>query len=756
MSEGNIPVPTRTDDQLVPVKARLPIGKSNLLMDLQRKQKNPIFLISLDILHNTNFFGAFTASTNVPSIYIQDLVIDFVKNLGYPEELQFVSNMYVNSLYQPWRSIMSLINQYLTDKTSSSDKPRHPVLKMLWGIVLRSNVDYAELLWEDEHNIHRRPGSPVHVTGDDFLLGNLKFIPKGEKDKVFGKSVLKELIMKTIQNSSYDQQYLEMVARKPTTKEGGHKNTASKADKPKNPKPVKKPAPAKQTKPMTEKSTTPTPSKKASKDKVMKVQKGKRSDRLVDEADEEPLPASEPPVDDDEYNLHRGIQMSLESFQPSVDGVAIREPASGVTRSLPVIEGKGKGIATDEQVTLSLLDLQKPKKKMDDTSVNVVRDTPSPADAKTGADTENSNKERTIELNEGQAGSEPGNTLESRPPPDEDQAGSNPGQRHVALAGLNPEPMHEDFVVIVYPKVHQILKHTTKEHVFLENLPSSSGTLSSMKNLDDAFTFGDQFINDKSLEDESGKAIVDTEVESMITVPIHQAYSSAPPLSTPIIDLTLPKPVSPPAQKPIFTTTTATTATTTTTTTLLPPPPPQQQSTTDTTLAARVSALEQICANFEKKHKLQDKTTQALSSMVFTLENHDLYSKIDNYVNETIKEAIQNALQALVHERFKELSEFEMKEILRDRMFKSGSYISQPKHATLYDALEVSMDRNNREEFIEATVKSYKRRRDDQDPPPPPPKDSDKSKKKGHDSDASASKQPQAQTSLAWKTSDIR
>ncbi|GJT90868.1 hypothetical protein Tco_1079713, partial [Tanacetum coccineum] len=71
MTKGNVPAPTRTDDQLVLVKARLAIRKRNLFMDLQKKQKNPIFLISLDILQNTNFFGAFTASANVPSIYIQ-------------------------------------------------------------------------------------------------------------------------------------------------------------------------------------------------------------------------------------------------------------------------------------------------------------------------------------------------------------------------------------------------------------------------------------------------------------------------------------------------------------------------------------------------------------------------------------------------------------------------------------------------------------------------------------------------------------
>ncbi|GKA41634.1 hypothetical protein Tco_0734294 [Tanacetum coccineum] len=189
--------------------------------------------------------------------------------------------------------------------------------------------------------------------------------------------------------------------------------------------------------------------------------------------------------------------------------------------------------------------------------------------------------------------------------------------------------MHEDSIDTVYPKVYESLKNTTEEH----------------------------FLNDKPTEEEPGKA----NVESMVTIPIHQASSSVPPLSTPIIDLTPPKPVSPLVQEL------------------------------------------KICANFEKKQKLQDKTTQALSSKVFTLENHDLYSKIDNYVNETVKEV--------------------------------------PEYKALYDALEVSIHRKNREEFVEATAKSRKRRHDDQDPLPPPPKDSDQSKKKRHDSDASALKQ---------------
>ncbi|GJR62212.1 hypothetical protein Tco_1504374 [Tanacetum coccineum] len=196
----------------------------------------------------------------------------------------------------------------------------------------------------------------------------------------------------------------------------------------------------------------------------------------------------------------------------------------------------------------------------------------------------------------------------------------------------------------------------------------------------------------------------------------HQASLSAPLLSLPIIDLTPPKPSSPPVQELIFIATT--------TTLLPPPPPPQQQIIIDPELAKYVSALEEIYANLVKKNKLQ--------------------------------EAVHNTHQAPIHERFRDLSEFEMKEILHDRMFESGSYKSHPEHITLYEALEASMDRENREEFNKEMAKSCKRCRDDQDPPPPPKKDSNQSKKKRYDSDTSASKQPPAQMSSTWKTSDTR
>ncbi|GJV05471.1 retrovirus-related pol polyprotein from transposon TNT 1-94 [Tanacetum coccineum] len=101
----------------------------------------------------------------------------------------------------------------------------------------------------------------------------------------------------------------------------------------------------------------------------------------------------------------------------------------------------------------------------DATSTKMVRETLSHADAESGGNSEKINSETDTEIL---------------------NVGSNSKQSHVALAGPNPEHMQDVFLATNYPKVHESLKHTTKEHVHLENPPSSSRTLSSMKNLEDS------------------------------------------------------------------------------------------------------------------------------------------------------------------------------------------------------------------------------------------------------------------------------
>ncbi|GJV83615.1 putative reverse transcriptase domain-containing protein [Tanacetum coccineum] len=358
MAEQNVPTqpPTRTDEQIVPRSQWLTIGKSNLLFNAQKIQKNPIFQISVDILSNTNFFQAFTASANVPAIYLQqfwntmkynektgvyscqvdeqwfdlsadllrkalaitpvipahpfelppsgNIVIDFVNELGYPEPVEIVSNIRVNYVYQPWRAILTLINQCLTGKNFCRHT-RNPVLQMLWGIVTQTNVDHAELIWEEftqgiqtffSHKA--RPQASERTQ----RIKKSQFVPKGESFEVFGMAIPDPLITESIQQSLLFIQsiwkWLLRIQRKPL-KETASCNLQQSVLHPKSPQPTIQ---VKQSKP------APSPTKKPSKRKLpQKVRKGKPTFQLVDEDDEA--------QQDDDPDLDLAKKLSLEAHQ---------------------------------------------------------------------------------------------------------------------------------------------------------------------------------------------------------------------------------------------------------------------------------------------------------------------------------------------------------------------------------------------------------------------------------------------------------
>nr|GFA37638.1 reverse transcriptase [Tanacetum cinerariifolium] len=83
------------------------------------------------------------------------------------------------------------------------------------------------------------------------------------------------------------------------------------------------------------------------------------------------------------------------------------------------------------------------------------------------------------------------------------------------------------------------LKLTVEEQVILEEPASSTRTLSSLQHLAKDLSFGDLLFNDKPFEADNEKTTTETKAESMVSVTIQQDTSSIPPMTTPIIDLTL-------------------------------------------------------------------------------------------------------------------------------------------------------------------------------------------------------------------------
>ncbi|GKB74567.1 hypothetical protein Tco_0935979 [Tanacetum coccineum] len=116
---------------------------------------------------------------------------------------------------------------------------------------------------------------------------------------------------------------------------------------------------------------------------------------------------------------------------------------------------------------------------------------------------------RSKTQDEGQAGSDPGKL-------DEGQAGPNPA--NVAESQPLPTPS-----VLAGPNLehsNENLKLIVDEQVILEELVSSTGTLSSLQHLAKEFSFGDQFLNDKPSEADNEKTTTDTEAKSMVSVTI--------------------------------------------------------------------------------------------------------------------------------------------------------------------------------------------------------------------------------------------
>nr|GEZ76776.1 hypothetical protein [Tanacetum cinerariifolium] len=207
----------------------------------------------------------------------------------------------------------------------------------------------------------------------------------------------------------------------------------------------------------------------------------------------------------------------------------------------------------------------------------------------------------------------------------------------------------------------------------------------------------------------------------MVNVLIQQALSLIPLQTSPIIDLSS-RLESPKAHQQFKATTTDTT---TTTTTMLPPPQALQQSTTEAMMVKRIGELEHIMADLIQVNK----------DMEERLDSHGSHipQQVSIAVSEVVMDAVDWAMQAPLRNRFRDLPEADMKEILHQRIWESESYKSHEDHMQLFEALEKSMNRDHSEKLAQDLAEARKKKKKScespktphgspsHQPPPPPP-----------------------------------
>ncbi|GJX70800.1 putative reverse transcriptase domain-containing protein [Tanacetum coccineum] len=162
----------RTYEESVPIYDQVRIGLNNYRIVLEKHQPYIIYKLCLLILKQYSFFNAFTGTTYVPEIYMQqfwhtvtynldtqtyfftlddqrfqvdaellrdalhitpkdhdhpfvkqpphDNIVSFIKNLGYPGSLEQVSKMQINSMRERSNIWMAILKEMMSDKIKAS------------------------------------------------------------------------------------------------------------------------------------------------------------------------------------------------------------------------------------------------------------------------------------------------------------------------------------------------------------------------------------------------------------------------------------------------------------------------------------------------------------------------------------------------------------------------------------------------------------------------------------------------------------
>ncbi|GKE07441.1 hypothetical protein Tco_1399459 [Tanacetum coccineum] len=188
------------------------------------------------------------------------------------------------------------------------------------GIQIKYNEKTGDIVVNvDEqcnNNIHRRPDSAVHHTGDDFYIRKSQVCPKDPPTKKPSKCKLPQKVRKG----------------KPTFQLVDEDDEAQQESIP----------------------------QEEGDDHDLELAK-----KLSLEAHQEKGEG-----EGDDANMERAIKLSLDpAFLPQgrapVRGVTIKDPVSETTSKLHEVVGKGKAVVTKEQVAHSLIDLSKKKRTTD-------------------------------------------------------------------------------------------------------------------------------------------------------------------------------------------------------------------------------------------------------------------------------------------------------------------------------------------------------------------------------------------------------
>ncbi|GJT22115.1 hypothetical protein Tco_0892052 [Tanacetum coccineum] len=202
------------DNALVALENRRVIGKCNMRINPGMKPKEPTYQVALDALARTTCYHAFLITTEVPVIYMHQFWATVTKHKSSYRfkidnkkfsvnvevfrdilniclrihEIEYITDVIVDHLHQPWRTFASIINKCLCGKkdlayqidnidSKKQDKMFYPRF---------TNIIIHHFLEKDK-TILMRNRMFMDTVKDDDLLGIMRFVTKHADTQVYGE-----------------------------------------------------------------------------------------------------------------------------------------------------------------------------------------------------------------------------------------------------------------------------------------------------------------------------------------------------------------------------------------------------------------------------------------------------------------------------------------------------------------------------------------------------------------------------------------
>ncbi|GKE35397.1 hypothetical protein Tco_1454719, partial [Tanacetum coccineum] len=189
------------DDALVAPKNRLMIRKCNQRLSSTLKSNEPTIQVALDALKLIPFYNAFEVSADVLKFEeppFEEETLPLIIDLGHTGDIKVLSDVNINHMHQPWRSLAAIINKCLSGKTTRLERLRLSLENkdskknndIFYPRFTKVVVDY---FMAKDPSISRRNKMFWHTVRDDSMFTTIRVISKHQDIQIYGANLPQHL-----------------------------------------------------------------------------------------------------------------------------------------------------------------------------------------------------------------------------------------------------------------------------------------------------------------------------------------------------------------------------------------------------------------------------------------------------------------------------------------------------------------------------------------------------------------------------------